>query len=118
MQPPRVRTVPRYNQTKKGRREAGLSVFHLLSQRSVLRNHRATPAIVDANRNEIDVLSDAVGAEEGAGRVDEGVGAILHEQVVVFDSGRPVGGEAVFEAHADHATPAGVVTGGGNQEAG
>src|SRR5665647_2577565 len=30
-----------------------------------------------------------------------------HEHVIVFNSERPVRGEAVFEADADHATPAG-----------
>src|SRR6202022_2525885 len=39
------------------------------------------------------------------------------EQVIVFECGRPVRGEAVFEADADHATPAGVVTGGGRESA-
>src|SRR5215216_1330424 len=87
-------------------------------QRSVLRNDRATPAVVDADGDEIDVLADAVGAEEDASRVDEGVGAVLHEQVVVFDAGRPVRGEAEFEARADHATPAGIVAGGSGQYVG
>ena len=44
-----------------------------------------------------------------AARRGEGIGAVLHEQVIVFDADRPVRSEAVFEADADHAAPAGVV---------
>src|SRR5690349_10540068 len=37
--------------------------------------------------------------------------------MVVFDAGRPVGGEAEFEARADAGAPAGVITGGADYEA-
>src|SRR6266851_1450291 len=47
---------------QKGRREAGLFVSNFGSlRRSVLRDDRATPAVVDADGDEIDVLTDAVG---------------------------------------------------------
>jgi hypothetical protein len=81
---------------------------------SVLRDDRATPFVVYADGNEIDVLIDPIGAEEDASRRDEGVGTVLHEQVIVFDRSRPVRGEAVFEAGADRATPTGVVKVVGN----
>ena len=44
--------------------------------------------------------------------------AVPHEQVIVLDADRPVRGEAVFEADADHATPAGVVDAGADHDAG
>src|SRR5882757_9004454 len=86
-------------------------------RRSVLRDHRATPAVVDADGDEIDVLTDAIGAEEEAARRGEGVGLVLHEQMIVFERSRPVRGEAVFEADADRATPAGVVASRGGESA-
>src|SRR5438552_7306030 len=80
------------------------------SRSSVFRDDRATPAIVDADGDEIDVLTDADVIEHRAGYtgdavVEEGVGAVPHEQMIVFDRGRPVRGEAVFEADADRAAP-------------
>src|SRR6478752_5035150 len=78
---------------------------------SVLGDDRAAPAIIDADGDEIDVLADARDIEHGAGDtgdavVEQGVGLVLHEHVIVFDAGRPVRGEAVFEAGADGAAPA------------
>src|ERR1700712_3358899 len=89
---------------QKGRREAGLSLFRFDGSRSsVLRDDRTTPTIVDADGDEIDVLTDAL-VEHQAGRADsgdsavarEGVGAVAHEHMIVFDSCRPVRGEAVL----------------------
>src|SRR5215218_10438784 len=100
---------------KAGARPA-FRIRYASSRRSVLPDDRATPAVVDARSDDIDVLADPLRGEEGAGRVDEGLGAVLHEQVIVLDAGGPVGGEAELEARADRATPAGVVAGGGNQE--
>src|SRR6478735_787737 len=79
---------------------------------SVLGDHGAAELVVQADGDEIDVLTDAIGTEEGAGRGGEGQGTILHEQMIVFDRSRPVRSKTVFEADADHATPAGVITGG------
>src|SRR5947207_11286892 len=81
------------------------------SVRSVLRDDRAAELVVQAGGDEIDVLTDAVGAEGEAARRGEGVGTVLHEQVIVLDANRPVRGEGVFEAGADRAAPAGVVAG-------
>ena len=92
------------------------SVVGLLKRRSVLRDDRATPAIVDANGDEIDVIADAIGAEGEAAWRDEAKIAVLHEQVIVFDAGRPVGSEAKFEARADAGAPAGVVARGSNYD--
>src|SRR5260370_1792344 len=88
-----------------------------MTARSVLRDDRAAELVVHADGDEIDVLTDAIGTEERASRRGEAVGALRHEQVIVLDRGRPVRGEAVFEADADHATPAGVVAGGGRESA-
>src|SRR5262249_1905051 len=94
-----------------------------VARSSVLRDHRAAPAIVHADGDEVDVLPDAIGAEKRAGHtgdavVGEGEGAIAHEQVIVFDRGRPVRREAVLEARADRATPAGVADGVGGENVG
>src|SRR5438132_8970834 len=80
------------------------------SWRSVFGDDRATPAVVDADCDEIDILTDAGDIEHRAGDTgdavaEQGVGLILHEQMIVFDRGRPVRGEAVFEADADCAAP-------------
>src|SRR5688500_12046734 len=96
-----------------------------MQRSSILRDHRATPAIVDADGDEIDVLTDAL-VERHAGRADgsdsavahKGMGTILHEHVIVFDAGRPVRRETIFEAHTDHATPTGIVTGRGTHNVG
>src|SRR4051812_40710771 len=63
---------------------------------SILRDHRAAELVVHADGDEIDVLTDAIGTDEGAGRRGEAQGAILHEHVIVFHRGRPVRSEAVF----------------------
>src|SRR6185369_10116232 len=96
----------------------GASMLVAVDARSVLRDDRAAELVVDAGGDEIDVRPDAIGAEEGASRRDEGVGTVLHEQVIVFDADRPVRSEGVFEADADRAAPAGVVTGDGGEHIG
>src|SRR5712675_1473718 len=98
--------------------EAGLSFFRW-RRSSVFRDNRATPTIVDADRDKIDVLADAIIAERRGGNTDHAVveevdGAILQEQMIVFDRGRPVRGEAIFEADTDRDAPAGVITGIGD----
>src|SRR5712671_1739325 len=78
---------------------------------SVLRDDRAAPAIVDAHRDKIDVLPDAVfaGEAERRNRRSEVAGAGAHEQVVVCDSGRPVRRETIFQTDANRAAPTGVI---------
>src|ERR1700738_4856568 len=94
-----------------------------MKRRSVLRDHRATPTVVDADGDEIDVLANTFVREDRSGRngnasVHQSNVPVVHEHVIVFDRGRPVRGEAVFEAAASHATPAGVVVAGCNEVAG
>ena len=48
-------------------------------QNSVSRNHRAAPAVVDADGDEIDVLTSAIVAEGDADWRDEALCAVLHE---------------------------------------
>ena len=67
-------------------------------ERSVSRDARAAELVVQAGGDEIDVLTDAVGAEGEAARCGEVIGTVLHEQVIVLDANRPVRGEGVFEA--------------------
>src|SRR5882724_5178370 len=98
---------------QKGRRKAGLfSIWKpQLRPRSVFRDHRAAPAIVDAGGDHIDVLTDAVGARIQAdrggknGREADVAGA--HEQMIVFNSSRPVRRESIFKTGPNRAAPAG-----------
>src|ERR1700722_11855886 len=96
--------------TQKGRREAGL--FTLLIRRrsvlrsvygSVLRDDRATPveAIVDASLHNMVVGAEAAERSE-SDRSGERAGTEII--VLIFDLGRPVLGEHVFEAGADGVT--------------
>ena len=72
--------------TKKPRDMPGASMLVAASARSVLRDHRAAELVVQAGGDEIDVLTDAVGAEGEAARRGEVVGTVLHEQVIVLDA--------------------------------
>src|SRR6201999_261705 len=54
---------------------------------------------------------------EAAHRGGEGVGAVAHEQVVVFEGDRPARSEADFDTGADRAAPTGLA-GGVDHEAG
>src|SRR6266436_3584169 len=76
-------------QRKKPRAMPGALILSMTA-RSVLRDDRAAELVVHADGDEIDVLTDAIGTEERASRRGEAVGAILHEQVIVLDRGRPV----------------------------
>src|SRR5215475_2309500 len=58
---------------------------------SVLGNNRSTEPVVDAGGEEVDVLLDTVGLQEG-----ESNGLPVHEQVVVLEADRPVRCEAIF----------------------
>src|SRR5689334_17704218 len=81
---------------------------------SVFRDDRAAPAVVHANGDHVDILTDALVREQRAGERtasstgDERVIAAAHEQVVVFEADRPVRREAEFGAGADDTTPAGI----------
>src|SRR5260221_5239182 len=79
---------------------------------SVLGDDRAAELVVQASGDEIDVLTDAIAADQHAGRIGEVVGLVLHEQMVVFETDRPGRIEGVFGADADRATPAGVIARG------
>ena len=103
--------------TKKPRDSApGLLCFTSIAK-SILRDDRAAEPVVQAGGDEIDVLTDAIGAEGSAGRRGEVIGTVLHEQVIVLDANRPVRGEGVFEASADRAAPAGVIAGDASERA-
>src|SRR6201999_1403030 len=84
-----------------------------LELRSVLQDRArivVAELVVHANRNQVDVLTDAVARE-----VAETHGAILQEDVVVFHAHRPVRRKADFDASADRATPIGVAARVGEQ---
>src|SRR5260221_4398412 len=96
---------------QKGRRNAGVfasspQIRPKIRPRSVLRDHRATPAVVDARGDHVDVLVDAVGPREYASEISEVVGVPSHEQMVVLNTSRPVLREGEFDTGADRAAPA------------
>src|SRR5260221_2223750 len=84
---------------------------------SVLRDDRAAELVVQAGGDQIDVLTDAIVADQQASAIGEGVGLVLHEQMVVFETDRPIRSEGILGADADRATPAGVIAGGTNERA-
>src|SRR6266852_7945535 len=78
--------------------------------RSVFRDHRATPAVVDARGDHIDVLTDAVDARINADRGKNGREADVtsaHEQMIVFDASRPVRRKSEFKTGSNCTAPAG-----------
>jgi hypothetical protein len=91
----------------------GLKVCRRYEIRSVPRDDRATEAVIDARSDHINVLTDRVGAECGAGRNAsqnacrcEGDGAVTHEKVIVLDPNRPIRCESEFEGRCEDTTPA------------
>src|SRR5258708_32083179 len=77
---------------------------------SVFRDHRTAPTIVDARGDEIDVLTDAVVARDDANRgSNRGEVEITaaHEQVIIFDTGRPVRRKTELDTGSDRAAEAG-----------
>ncbi len=90
---------------------------------SILRDGGAAEGIVHADRDQIDVLTDAIDDHGGSAgrrtrdnteRRQSDVSA-SHEQMVVFDGDRPAGEEAIFKTGADRAAGPGVARGSGNQ---
>ena len=71
---------------KKPRARPGASIFATGRVRSVPCDGRAAELVVQTGGDEIDVLTDAVGAEGEAARCGEVVGTVLHEQVIVLDA--------------------------------
>src|ERR1700733_5661766 len=72
--------------------------------------------VVDARGDHIDVLMDAVGAENAAGRDTSqnalrcGADALVtHEEVIVLERNRPIRREADFNARSDHTAPTRVI---------
>src|SRR4051794_12850977 len=76
---------------------------------SVFRDNRAAPAIIDVHGHHVDVLPDRVVTRERAAHAGEGHIVVAHEQVIVFDAGRPVRRERKVDAGSDCGTPTGFV---------
>src|ERR1700761_6348022 len=86
---------------KAGARPAFSSMSALrLKSISVLRDHRTTEAIVQAAEDHVGVATGAEPGDGGAGNEVEGLAVAIFEDVVVFDTNRPVLIEAEFEAGA------------------
>src|ERR1700761_744805 len=89
-----------------------------LELRSVLHDRArivVAELVVHANRHQVDVLTDAIAAEEEIARRGEVHSAILHEDVVVFHAHRPIRSKAHVDADADSFTPVGVAARTGEQ---
>src|SRR4051812_44962438 len=93
--------------SKKAGLAAGLSTINSRAC-SVPRNNRVRTAktVIHPKRDHIHILADAV---DGTGkkriRDRERIVRITHEEVVVFDTERPVRREAVFPTDTDGTTP-------------
>src|SRR3954469_836553 len=77
-----------------------------MSVRSVPRDHRTAPAIVQADEAHVDVLPNPVAAEDPTRGRCEADRAIAKEDVVVLKAQRPVRGEAELQTGPDRSTPA------------
>src|SRR5229473_2259024 len=76
---------------------------------SILPDHRAAPAIVDASSDRVSILADAVVPCVHAGdrkHAREGVVLGAYEQMVVFDGGRPIRSKAIFNTSTNCSAPA------------
>src|SRR5258708_33787738 len=91
--------------------------------RSILGDGGAAEGVVHADRDQIEVLTDAIDDHRGAAgrrtrdnteRRQSDVSA-SHEEMVVFDGDRPAGEKAIFKTGADRAAGPGVAGGSGNQ---
>src|SRR6266403_12937 len=90
---------------------------------SVLGDGGAAEGVVHADRDQIEVLTDAIDDHRGAAgrrtrdnteRRQSDVSA-SREEMVVFDGDRPAGEKAIFKTGADRAAGPGVARGSGNQ---
>jgi len=79
------------------------------SARSVFRDHRAAKPVIHAGRDEINILTDGNRAGVSAGRAGKVKRTVLHEQMIVLHSDRPVRSEAEFETDAYGSSPSRVV---------
>jgi hypothetical protein len=88
------------SQQKSPGRCRGLGLLEIDQIRSILRDHRATApteAIVDSGRDKVGIAANAVGGKERAGRCRECRRAVIEEQMVVLNRGRPIRSKAIFE---------------------
>ena len=81
-------------------------------KRSVFRDDRAAvaaEAVVEAQGDHIHVLADPIVERTGNERIGdrERIVRVAHEQMVVFDTGRPIRREAILPSNTHGATPAG-----------
>src|SRR5229473_4619533 len=90
---------------------------------SILGNVGAAKRVVDADRDQIDVLTDAIDDHRAAGSrktrdITQGRKAEVsgsHEEMVVFDGDRPARDKAIFKTGADRSAGTGVARRGGNE---
>src|SRR6516164_1868871 len=83
-----------------------------ISTRLVFRNAKNAEAVVEAHRDHINVFADPIEriAKQRVTdqeRIVERFVGVTHEQVVVFETNRPIRREAIFKSDAHSAAPAG-----------
>ena len=66
--------------------------------KSVLRDDGATELVVHPNGDHVDILDDPIDDGRNSSRYREGIICVPLDQPTVFDAGRPVRFEAVFES--------------------
>src|SRR3974390_1838682 len=82
-----------------------------ISTRSVFWNARNAEAVVEAHRDHIDVFADPIEriakqrVTKDQERIVERFVGVTHEQVVVFETNRPIRREAIFKSDAHSAAP-------------
>src|SRR5580693_8527512 len=103
----------KYLLNKKPRSRPGLK-FALGSMKSVTGDDRVAPAkaVIEAYGDHIHVLADAINRTSNDGvRDGERIVRVAHEQVVVFQTDRPVRCEAVLASDTHGPAPAGRASG-------
>src|SRR5262245_15774613 len=86
------------------------ALFHASTvARLIFGCHRTAKPIVQAGGDEIDVLTDGNRARVSTGWAGKVKRTILHEQMIVLHSDRPVWSEAEFKADACRGSPSRVV---------
>src|SRR5713226_2726121 len=90
---------------------------------SILRDGGAAKGVVHADRDQIEVLTDAIDDHRAAGRRKtrditqrrKAEVSASHEEMVVFDGDRPAREKAIFKTGADRSAGPGVACSGGNK---
>src|SRR4051812_38184643 len=89
---------------KKPRTNAGAEICWR-PLRSITSDDWAAELVVQTDCDHVHVLADRIYRCSATGRARERVVGTAHEETVVFDTGRPIRREAIFETNADGGAP-------------